>query len=64
MRCEEWYFLNNLFLNEDILLVSYPRPESHFARFILIGARHFMCYGCFPEKISGMKGIPDVTETP
>jgi hypothetical protein len=60
MRCEAWYLRDDLFRDDDIWLVSYPRSGSHFARFILLSARHFMRYGSFPEDLSRMKEIPDV----
>lgn len=60
MGHEEWYFRNDLFRDDDIWLASYPRSGSHFARFILVSARHFLRWGKFPSDLSGMKGIPDV----
>lgn len=60
MRCEQWYFSEDLFRDDDIWLASYPRSGSHFARFILVSARHFTRYGSFPNDLSGMKEIPDV----
>jgi hypothetical protein len=60
MGHEEWYFRPDLFRDDDIWLASYPRSGSHFARFILVSARHFLRYGKFPSDLSGMKAIPDV----
>ena len=57
---EAWYFSNDLLREDDIWLASYPRSGSHFARFILVSARHFIQYGTFPEDLSGMKTIPDI----
>jgi hypothetical protein len=60
MRCEAWYFRQDLIRNDDIWLASYPRSGNHFARFILVCARHFMRHGSFPDNLSGMKEIPDL----
>lgn len=60
MGHERWYFRDDLFRDDDIWLASYPRSGSHFARFILISARHFLQHGRFPDDLSGMKAIPDV----
>ena len=57
---EAWYFSYSLMRDNDIWLASYPRSGSHFARFILVSARHFVEYGKFPEDLSGMKSIPDL----
>lgn len=57
---EEWYFRRDLFREDDIWLASYPRSGSHFVRFILVSARHFLRLGTFPGDLSGMKTIPDV----
>lgn len=60
MHNEAWYFQPNLFHKNDIWLASYPRSGSHFVRFILVSARHFIQHGYFPQDLSGMKTIPDV----
>lgn len=60
MRSDAWYFRDDLFRNDDIWLASYPRSGSHFARFILLSARHYMRYGRFPADLAEMKTIPDV----
>ena len=60
MRNEAWYFQDKLLRDDDIWLASYPRSGSHFVRFILVSARHFLRYGTFPEDLSGMKGILDL----
>jgi hypothetical protein len=60
MGHEEWYFRQDLFRDDDIWLASYPRSGSHFVRFILVSARHFLRHGKFPDDLSGMKTIPDV----
>ncbi|MBI5463215.1 MAG: sulfotransferase domain-containing protein [Gammaproteobacteria bacterium] len=60
MGHEDWYFQTDRFREDDIWLASYPRSGSHFARFILVSARHFLRYGGFPADLSGMKTIPDV----
>jgi hypothetical protein len=60
MGQEAWYFRPDLFREDDIWLASYPRSGSHFARFILVSARHFLQHGQFPGDLSGMKTIPDV----
>jgi len=57
---EEWYFRQDLFRDDDIWLASYPRSGSHFIRFIIHSARHFVRHGSFPADLSGMKSIPDV----
>lgn len=56
----QWYFSQGLFREDDIWLASYPRSGSHFVRFILISARHYLKHGVFPSDLSGMKTIPDV----
>ena len=60
MHCEDWYFRDDLFRDDDIWLASYPRSGSHFVRFILVSARHFLKHGQFPGDLSEMKTIPDV----
>jgi len=60
MGNEAWYFSGDLFRDDDIWLASYPRSGSHFVRFILVSARHFIKYRTFPEDLSGMKEIPDI----
>lgn len=60
MGHEEWYFHDDLFRNDDIWLASYPRSGSHFARFILVSARHFLQHGRLPGDLSGMKTVPDI----
>lgn len=57
---EAWYFSSNLMRDDDIWLASYTRSGSHFARFILVCAHHFVEHGTFPEDLSGMKSIPDL----
>lgn len=60
MDNESWYFQDGLFRDDDIWLVSYPRSGSHFLRFILVSARHYLRWGKFPGDLSGMKSVPDV----
>jgi hypothetical protein len=60
MRCEDWYFRDDLFRDDDVWLASYPRSGSHFVRFILVSARHFLKHRQFPSDLSGMKTIPDI----
>jgi hypothetical protein len=60
MGHEQWYFRDDLFRDDDIWLASYPRSGSHFVRFILVSAQHFLRHGSFPNDLSGMKAIPDV----
>ena len=58
--CEAWYFRPELIRDDDIWLASYPRSGSHFVRFILVSARHYLRHRSLPEDLSGMKTIPDV----
>ena len=60
MGHEDWYFGDELLRDDDVWLASYPRSGSHFVRFILVSARHYLRYGNFPSDLSGMKAIPDV----
>lgn len=60
MGSEDWYLRQIRLREDDIWLASYPRSGSHFVRFILVSARHFLRSGKFPEDLAGMKTIPDI----